>query len=261
MATKHKGFKAVQNEIAKKEGVSKKEAGAILASKTRNASKKAKEKNPMLNKVKGVKKFGDGGKAKTPFQQYMKVPGAVASDTVAKTAAVKKNPALLNVKRGTKKYNNGGKTGPQLKSEGLALKLMGESKKLVGKSMKKVGQELTTQGKQIKRNNPLTSSELKALSHQQRGMPLPELGLYRNNKNKLGMLNSTEKAQLKRYMNKASIPQKIYEALPNLGESVGKGASYLPSKSKLNTKLLREGGVIQPPKTVRSTGYKVQVKK
>jgi hypothetical protein len=64
MATKHKGFKTVQNEIAKKEGVSKKAAGAILASAARKASPAAKAKNPMLNKVKGVKKFGDGGKAK-----------------------------------------------------------------------------------------------------------------------------------------------------------------------------------------------------
>lgn len=49
---KHPGFKAVQNNIAKKEGISKKRAGAILASSTRNASAKAKEKNPRLNKVK-----------------------------------------------------------------------------------------------------------------------------------------------------------------------------------------------------------------
>lgn len=55
MATKskHPGFASVQNKIAKKEGVSKKAAGAILASATRNASKKAKKANPKLNKVKG----------------------------------------------------------------------------------------------------------------------------------------------------------------------------------------------------------------
>jgi hypothetical protein len=47
------GFKAAQSNIAAKEGVSKKAAGAILASATRNASAKAKKANPNLNKVKG----------------------------------------------------------------------------------------------------------------------------------------------------------------------------------------------------------------
>lgn len=49
----HPGFKAVQNKIAQKEGVSKKRAGAILAASSRSASKKAKASNPKLNKVKG----------------------------------------------------------------------------------------------------------------------------------------------------------------------------------------------------------------
>lgn len=46
-------FKSAQAKIAKKEGVSKKRAGAILASASRNASAKAKRKNPKLKKVKG----------------------------------------------------------------------------------------------------------------------------------------------------------------------------------------------------------------
>lgn len=49
---KHPGFKAVQNKIAKKQGVSKKQAGAILAASTRNASAAAKRKNPRLKRVK-----------------------------------------------------------------------------------------------------------------------------------------------------------------------------------------------------------------
>jgi len=55
MATKkaHPGFKAVQNKIARKEGVSKKAAGAILANATRNSSAAAKRANPKLKKVKG----------------------------------------------------------------------------------------------------------------------------------------------------------------------------------------------------------------
>lgn len=47
----HPGFKAVQSKIAG-EGYSKKAAGAILANATRNASAKAKRKNPRLKKVK-----------------------------------------------------------------------------------------------------------------------------------------------------------------------------------------------------------------
>lgn len=52
MASKHPGFAAVQKKI-QGEGYSSKSAGAILASKTRNASKAAKKANPRLNRVKG----------------------------------------------------------------------------------------------------------------------------------------------------------------------------------------------------------------
>lgn len=48
----HPGFKAVQASIAKKSGVSKQAAGAILAASTRKASPKAKAANPRLKKVK-----------------------------------------------------------------------------------------------------------------------------------------------------------------------------------------------------------------
>ena len=48
----HPGFKAVQSKI-EKEGYSKEAAGAILASKTRNASPAAKKANPRLKAVKG----------------------------------------------------------------------------------------------------------------------------------------------------------------------------------------------------------------
>lgn len=49
---KHPGFKAVQNTIASKQGISQKAAGAILAASTRKASVMAKRKNPRLRKVK-----------------------------------------------------------------------------------------------------------------------------------------------------------------------------------------------------------------
>lgn len=51
-SAKHPGFQSVQKKIMK-EGYSKKQAGAILASKTRSASKKAKKANPRLKRVKG----------------------------------------------------------------------------------------------------------------------------------------------------------------------------------------------------------------
>jgi len=49
----HPGFKSVQESIAKKGGYTKEQAGAILASASRGASKAAKKANPRLNKVKG----------------------------------------------------------------------------------------------------------------------------------------------------------------------------------------------------------------
>jgi hypothetical protein len=47
------GFKAAAKDIAKKQGVSLKSAGAILASGARKASATAKKANPNLKKVKG----------------------------------------------------------------------------------------------------------------------------------------------------------------------------------------------------------------
>jgi hypothetical protein len=57
MATSKKGegFKKAASTIVKKEGISKKAAGGILASATRNASPAAKSANPNLKKVKGKK--------------------------------------------------------------------------------------------------------------------------------------------------------------------------------------------------------------
>lgn len=52
MTAKHPGFKTVQKQIARKQGVSMKQAGAILASSTRNASASAKRANKNLKKVK-----------------------------------------------------------------------------------------------------------------------------------------------------------------------------------------------------------------
>lgn len=50
----HPGFKAVQAKVARKQGVSKERAGAIVAAGARKASAAAKAKNPRLKKVKGA---------------------------------------------------------------------------------------------------------------------------------------------------------------------------------------------------------------
>ena len=56
MKKAHPGFKAIQEKIAKKQGVSMERAGAILASGARKAGKKAVAANPRLKRVTGVKK-------------------------------------------------------------------------------------------------------------------------------------------------------------------------------------------------------------
>lgn len=51
MASKHPGFSKVASSIARKQGISKGEASAILANSSRNASKAAKKANPRLKRV------------------------------------------------------------------------------------------------------------------------------------------------------------------------------------------------------------------
>lgn len=53
---KHRGFKEVQTEISKKQGISMERAGAIVAAGARKASPAAIRKNPRLLRVSGVKK-------------------------------------------------------------------------------------------------------------------------------------------------------------------------------------------------------------
>jgi hypothetical protein len=51
---KHPGFKSVAAGISRKEGVSKKAAGAILASAGRKTGLLAKKRNPRLNRISGA---------------------------------------------------------------------------------------------------------------------------------------------------------------------------------------------------------------
>jgi hypothetical protein len=52
MKAAHPGFKAVEANISKKEGIPMKNAGRILASASRQSSSMAKKKNPRLMNVK-----------------------------------------------------------------------------------------------------------------------------------------------------------------------------------------------------------------
>lgn len=52
-SAKHPGFVTIERRIAKREKVSAKKAGAILAAATRRDSKMAKKINPHLLRVKG----------------------------------------------------------------------------------------------------------------------------------------------------------------------------------------------------------------
>jgi len=56
------GFAKVAAGIAKKQGISKSGASAILASAGRKASPKAIKANPNLKKISGVKKVSKKGK-------------------------------------------------------------------------------------------------------------------------------------------------------------------------------------------------------
>lgn len=77
MKKAHPGFKKVAAGIAAKEGVSKKAAGAILASAARKASPAAKKANPRLKNVKAKGDSMDKGANSTPAQMMktaMKMP-------------------------------------------------------------------------------------------------------------------------------------------------------------------------------------------
>jgi hypothetical protein len=58
------GFKAAQEQIAAKQGISMERAGAILAAGARKASPEAVKKNPNLKKVSGVAKKSSKKKGK-----------------------------------------------------------------------------------------------------------------------------------------------------------------------------------------------------
>lgn len=62
---KHRGFAAVQKEIAKKQGISMERAGAIVAAGARKSSAAARKANPRLNKVSGMPPMSKAPKRKS----------------------------------------------------------------------------------------------------------------------------------------------------------------------------------------------------
>lgn len=97
-------------------------------------------------------------------------------------------------------------------------------------------------------NGKLTTKELDALSHQKRGMGELSNSYVKKSgsiMNDLGYLSNAQKEQLKKHMSKASLPKKIYEALPNVGRILGHGnsAADVPKGSQLEKQ--RKGGTIK----------------
>ena len=58
-----------------------------------------------------------------------------------------------------------------------------------------------------------------------------------------GKLTNSQSSQLKKYMDSESIPQKIYESLPNVGKLFGKSAADIPKDSKLQKQ--KNGGTVK----------------
>jgi len=79
-------FKSVQGSIARKEGVSEKAAGAILAKSSRDASPAAKKANPNLAKVKG----GSRGKRSMRIEEHD--DGTFSSHLREEQPSTKKDP-------------------------------------------------------------------------------------------------------------------------------------------------------------------------
>jgi len=97
-------------------------------------------------------------------------------------------------------------------------------------------------------NGTLTTKELDALSHQNRGMG-PVSNTYVRKPggimNELGHLSNSQTSQLKKYMSKAGTAKKIYEGLPNVGRILGNGnsAADIPKGSQLEKQ--KKGGTIK----------------
>lgn len=117
--------------------------------------------------------------------------------------------------------------------------------------------------KKMQGGGKLSKAELSALANQKRGMgdidSNPGYVKSANGvMNRTGNLTPDQRKQLKEYMNKSSIGEKIYQALPNVGRMFGEGksAADLPKGSKLKQK---NGGITK--KTIAKKVVKPVAKK
>ena len=122
----------------------------------------------------------------------------------------------------------------------------GGSKDKWGRSSSSAWYGFDPKNKKWTGNKALSSAELKALSHQKRGMG-QQYGTYVKKSgpimNELGALTNAQQTQLKNNMRKASTLKKIYEGLPNIGRIVGSSAADIPKGSKLEKQ--KNGGMVK----------------
>jgi hypothetical protein len=107
--------------------------------------------------------------------------------------------------------------------------------------------------KKMQTGGKLSKAELSALAHQKRGKGDIDFnsGYVKSSDpimNRTGFLTADQRKQLKEYMNKSSIGEKVYQSLPNVGRMFGEGksAADLPKGSKLKQKM---GGVTKKAKS------------
>jgi hypothetical protein len=115
--------------------------------------------------------------------------------------------------------------------------------------------------KKMQSGGKLSKAELSALANQKRGMgdidSNPGYVKSANGvMNRTGNLTPDQRKQLKEYMNKSSIGEKIYQALPNVGRMFGEGnsAADLPKGSKLKQK---NGGITKKAVVKKTIAKKV----
>ena len=157
---KHLGFKKTQAKIAKKQGISKASAGAILASSARKASPAAVKKNPALKNVPGVKKYNIGGsfaraisgnKTKDTMEKtgYKKIVSSTPATPESRKAFIKKMEGIST--------SNSGKVTKLTPGQGSGLNK--DTSKNIAKSVSKA-KNVTKVGKFL-RSGSIPNSKLK----------------------------------------------------------------------------------------------------
>lgn len=200
---KHLGFKKTQAKIAKKQGISKASAGAILASSARKASPAAVKKNPALKNVPGVKKYSIGGafaraisgkKTKDTMEKtgYKKIVSSTPATPESRKALIKKMEDIST--------SNSGKVTKLTPGQGSGLNK--DTSKNIAKSVSKA-KNVTKVGKFL-RSGSIPNSKLKKSIEVD-----ANASGYKNGLN----VNTNEKGRINSVYNKRKGTQ--YTAFPN----------------------------------------------